>query len=106
MSKESTAKNKSGFSFSWLLALLFGALFILIFFQNQEDVEWTFLWNKFKLPLSLIITINFTLGLFLGILLILPGRWRLFRSNRKLKKEIESLPKLKKEDNYISKNDI
>jgi uncharacterized integral membrane protein len=102
MTKKSSPKSKS--SFSWVFALLFGLAFLVMFIQNQEDVEWTFFWNKVHLPLSLIVTINFTLGLLLGILLLFPGRWRLYRNNKKLKKELEEVNKPKKEDQ--TKNDI
>lgn len=93
MNTEKTPQKKEGISFGWILVLFFALLFILILFQNQQDVEWVFLWKKISLPFSLVITIVFGLGLFTGVMLLLPGRWKLYRKHRALKKQLEQQTK-------------
>lgn len=105
MSLETKTEKKSGFSFSWILVIVFCTVFGIMFFQNQKDVYWNFLWHEGEIPLSLLITGVFSLGLFLGLSLLLPGRWRLYRANKKLKNQIEENKKPLKDSSYITINE-
>lgn len=99
---EQKKANSSSYLTLILAALVMGAV-LLLFFQNNRDAEIVLFFQRVTMSLSFLIFFCIFLGFLLGFLMMLPGRWRLYRSNKKLKKEMEGL----RENQYISagKND-
>lgn len=91
MNKE-IKKTKSGY-LSWIIAtLLFGAM-ALLFMQNSEDMSLVVFWQPIMIAKNLLITFCSLLGFVLGLIVVLPGRWKLKRANRKLLKAQKEIDK-------------
>ena len=91
-------KNKSSGYVSLILAVLVVGAILLLFFQNDRDEEIVLFYQRVTMSLSFLIFFCIFLGFLLGFLLMVPGRWRLYRANKKLKKELD----VKKESQFIS----
>jgi uncharacterized integral membrane protein len=91
-------KSKSGGYVSWILAALVIIAVLLLFFQNNKDAEIILFFQRITMSLSILIFFCIFLGFLLGLFMIFPGRWRLYRANKRLRKEVEEL----KETQFIS----
>ena len=97
-------QNKKSGYVSLILAAFLVVIILILFFQNSADINVKLITNNVSMPLSLLILICIFLGIMLGAILIMPGRWRLYRANRRLKKEIKSLTIKPKELDLLSKS--
>ena len=95
-----TQEKKTNLFWSWLPAILLIIILLSLFFQNQEETNINFLFMHMRVATNLLIPFCVFLGFLLGVLMMFSGRWRLYKTNKSLKKEIDSLKKEK--DSFIN----
>ncbi len=87
---------------SFALFLLLGVTLALL---NPQTVTFDYFFHQTSLPLSIILSLSFLLGLFLAGLLLTTklwsAQWQLRKSNKKLKQHDAELLKLKKTLNQL-----
>jgi len=79
--------------FFLFLAFVIAVLFVVITFQNPDEIPIKFINRTFSQPLALALAIPFAAGLLTGLFLFIPVWWRkakLARSQKKRIKELES----------------
>jgi uncharacterized integral membrane protein len=77
--------------FFLFLAFIIAVLFVVITFQNPEDISIKFINWTFTEPLALALAIPFAAGLLTGLFLFVPVWWRKARLARTQKKHIREL---------------
>jgi len=100
---EPKKKSKSGYV-SFILAALLVAVILILYFQNNEPGKLVLFSSQVEIQRNLLILICITIGFILGAFVMIPGRWRLYRANRKLKKELKNISLPTKDEQYISKS--
>jgi uncharacterized integral membrane protein len=95
-----TEENKTnGKYLSLILAILLIGILVALFLQNSSDTEINFLFINMRIATNILVPFCVLIGFLLGVGMMFSGRWRLYRANKKLKKELENLKKEK--DNFI-----
>ena len=74
-----------------VVALLFALLGLALHARNHSPVTFDFYAGATELPLSLLLVAALGLGVALGALAMLPGRWRLARRIYRLERERRTL---------------
>lgn len=97
-------KKKSSSFIPFILAALVLTVIIILYFQNHESTQLTLFSSRVEVQLNLLILSCIIIGFLLGAIIMIPGRWRLFMANRRLKKELKQLQSEPKDTELLSKS--
>jgi uncharacterized integral membrane protein len=99
-----TQKKKSSGFIPFILAALLLTVVIILYFQNHESINLTLFSSRVEIQLNLLILSCIIVGFLLGAIVMIPGRWRLYMANRRLKKEIKQIKPEPKDTELLTKS--